>query len=398
MARINPRLRSIDAFRALTMLLMIFVNDLILVDHVPAWLEHAEEGQDRLGLADTVFPAFLFIVGLSIPLAIKMGRDKGLSQRQTLLRILSRSVALLAMGIYIVNYEEYTTGPAVLSKWLWMLLAVIAFFLVWLVYPAAWSRTRRNAFRGIGLMLLLVLAILYKGGTPDHPRWMEAHWYGILGLIGWAYLFCALIYAFAGDRFLPLAIGFLFFLFLSFADNIGSLKSLLPYKHWLWFLDSGGLPAFTMAGVLTSVFYGRAMGAGKPRQALTRMAVFVPVLLAAGFAVRFVGGISKLDATPSWILICTGISLGCFIILAYVVDLENKDQWYNLIKPAGTITLTCYLLPYIHFALFKMLPETYRLPLFLRDGWTGVFKSLVFAFLIVLLTGVFEKKKIRLSI
>lgn len=398
MARLNPRLRSIDAFRALTMLLMIFVNDLILVDHVPAWLEHAEEGQDRLGLADTVFPAFLFIVGLSIPLAIKIGREKGLSQRQTVLRILSRSAALLIMGIFLVNYEEYTTGPAVLSKWLWMLAVVIAFFLVWLVYPNTWSATRRNAFRGVGIMLLVVMAVLYKGGTPDHPRWMEPHWYGILGLIGWAYLLCALIYAFAGDRPLALVIGFLFFIFLSFADNINSLKSVMPYRHWLWFLDSGGLPAFTMAGVWTSVLYGRAMAAGKPRQALVRMAILVPVLLAVGFAVRFLGGISKLDATPSWIFICTGISLACFIILAYVVDLKNHDSWYNLIKPAGTITLTCYLLPYIHFALFKMLPEQYRLPLFLRTGVTGVLKSLVFAFLIVLLAGVFEKKKIRLSI
>ena len=64
----NRRLASIDAFRAITMLLMIFVNDLELDFNVPVWLEHAKEGEDRLGLADTVFPAFLFIVGLSIPL------------------------------------------------------------------------------------------------------------------------------------------------------------------------------------------------------------------------------------------------------------------------------------------------------------------------------------------
>ena len=53
------RLASIDVFRAITMLLMIFVNDLVLDVKVPDWLEHAAEGEDRLGLADTVFPAFL---------------------------------------------------------------------------------------------------------------------------------------------------------------------------------------------------------------------------------------------------------------------------------------------------------------------------------------------------
>ena len=94
----NRRLASIDAFRAITMLLMIFVNDLELDFNVPVWLEHAKEGEDRLGLADTVFPAFLFIVGLSIPLAMKAGRARGESKTSALMHILRRSFALLGTG------------------------------------------------------------------------------------------------------------------------------------------------------------------------------------------------------------------------------------------------------------------------------------------------------------
>src|SRR5690349_1646170 len=94
------RLASIDAFRALTMFFMIFVNDLILDSRVPDWLEHAKEGEDRLGFADTIFPAFLFIVGLSIPLAIRHGRERGLSHAATVWHILRRSFALLAMGFF----------------------------------------------------------------------------------------------------------------------------------------------------------------------------------------------------------------------------------------------------------------------------------------------------------
>ena len=85
-------------------------------------------------------------------------------------------------------------------------------------------------------------------------------------------------------------------------------------------------------------------------------------------------------------------------VLGYLVDLKNKQRWYRWLKPAGTITLTCYLLPDIHFAIIRLLGESWRVPAFLRLGWIGVCKSLVFAFLIVLLTGVLEKKKIRLSI
>ncbi|HVS98652.1 MAG TPA: hypothetical protein VHE54_19300, partial [Puia sp.] len=65
---------------------------------------------------------------------------------------------------------------------------------------------------------------------------------------------------------------------------------------------------------------------------------------------------------------------------------------------AGTITLTCYLLPDIHFAIIHLLGPSWQLPVVLRTGVAGVGKSLVFAFLIVLLTGLLEKKRIRLSV
>ncbi|MGV3599658.1 MAG: heparan-alpha-glucosaminide N-acetyltransferase domain-containing protein [Dyadobacter fermentans] len=60
------RLDSIDVFRAVTMFLMIFVNDFWTLEGVPEWLEHSKAEEDAMGLSDVVFPAFLFIVGLSI--------------------------------------------------------------------------------------------------------------------------------------------------------------------------------------------------------------------------------------------------------------------------------------------------------------------------------------------
>ena len=399
MVRISRRLASIDVFRAITMLLMIFVNDLALVEKVPKWLEHAAEGEDRLGLADTVFPAFLFIVGLSIPFAIRQWESKGMSKRAMFGRVISRSFALLVMGVYAVNYEEYTTGQAPLGKYAWLLVATIAFFLIWLDYPAGWSGVRKWAFRWVGILLLLILAFIYKGGTALHPRWMETHWYGILGLIGWAYLCCALLYLFFRVRLVPLGIAALFFLGLSIAANAhGALARILPPGEWMWFEDSGGLPAFTMAGLLTAIFYSRWTDLGRARQSLWRMSLLAPVLLAAGFALRPLGGIAKLGDTPSWILICTAISIACFAFLAYVVDICGHQKWYTLIRPAGTSTLMCYLLTYIHYSIFKMLPAGWRLPLALRSGDIGLLKSVLFSFLIVWLTGWLERRKFRLSV
>ncbi len=59
---------------------MIFVNDLWSLTHVPRWLLHTAAEEDGMGLSDVVFPAFLFIVGLSIPHALKARLEKSRSK------------------------------------------------------------------------------------------------------------------------------------------------------------------------------------------------------------------------------------------------------------------------------------------------------------------------------
>src|SRR5882757_11183973 len=98
MSNLINRVRSIDAFRAVTMFLMIFVNDLDGIPGTPEWLKHAGENVDALGLADTIFPAFLFIVGLSIPFAFQNRLKSG--DYRIPWRIVTRSAALIFIGFY----------------------------------------------------------------------------------------------------------------------------------------------------------------------------------------------------------------------------------------------------------------------------------------------------------
>ena len=63
----NNRILSIDVMRGLTILLMLFVNDLYMPG-VPEWLGHRAADYDGMGLADWLFPGLLFIVGMAIPL------------------------------------------------------------------------------------------------------------------------------------------------------------------------------------------------------------------------------------------------------------------------------------------------------------------------------------------
>jgi predicted acyltransferase len=66
----TSRVASIDVFRGLTIMVMVFVNDLAGVHGLPWWTYHAHRDQDAMTYVDMVFPFFLFIVGMSMPIAI----------------------------------------------------------------------------------------------------------------------------------------------------------------------------------------------------------------------------------------------------------------------------------------------------------------------------------------
>ncbi|MHA4809480.1 DUF5009 domain-containing protein [Flavitalea flava] len=411
MSKTLRRLASVDALRALTMFLMIFVNDLWSLKGVPEWLDHAKRMEDRMGLADIVFPAFLFIVGLSIPFAISGREAKGFSRQSTLFHILTRSLALLIIGIFHVNLENYDRVNALLPKPLWQILITIGFFLVWLDYPALLTKQKKRILQGSGILLLALLAIIYQGvsyregGTtgfrplpPANVVWMRAQWYGILGLIGWCYLLCALIYLYAKDRLAILAGAFIFFLGFTMASKAGWLDFLDPVREFIWIVSSGSLPVLTIGGVIASVIYRKWAEKGKQLQSLWVLLSLSLFMLILGFALRPFWGISKIRATPSWVLICSAITLAAFVLLAYIMDIKGRQKWITPLKPAGTSTLTCYLLPYIHYAILNMLGIGFRLPLFLRTGGIGILKSLGYAFIIIFITGLLEKRKIRLSI
>ena len=109
-----------------------------------------------------------------------------------------------------------------------------------------------------------------------------------------------------------------------------------------------------------------------------------------GLATREIWGISKIQGTPSWLAICTGIGLILFVIFYYIADIKKQVSWAKFIAPAGTATLTCYMLPYFIYPLRAM--SGIHLPELLTTSWLGLLMSFVFSLFVVGLTGIFEKK------
>ena len=102
------RIVSVDVLRGLTILLMIFVNDLGRA--APSWMHHIQPpNADGMTLADVVFPAFLFIVGVSIPLAFERARAAGKTTWAQFGHILIRTAGLLFMGVIVYNSEDSQT-------------------------------------------------------------------------------------------------------------------------------------------------------------------------------------------------------------------------------------------------------------------------------------------------
>lgn len=387
------RLISIDAFRAVTLLLMIFVNDFWTLEGIPEWLGHSRAEDDAMGFSDVIFPAFLFIVGLSIPIAIQNRLKKNPSLMATGSHILMRSLALLIIGFCHVNLGSYS-AEALLPKPLWEIMITISFFLIWLDYSKDSSNKRPMVLQIGGIILLSILLITYRGDSAEGLVWMKPGWWGILGLIGWSYLLSSMVFLLSKGKFQTQLLAFGFFLLFSIANQLGWLQGLEGVRKYVWIVESGSLPALVMAGVITSMVYSRS----QPSIRTFWFFVLVAAVVMIGFGLlsRPLWGISKIRATPSWTTICTGISMLSFAFFVYLSDLKGITAWYKWIKPAGVSTLTCFLLPYIHSAFLQL--TDYRLPIELRTGAIGLTKSFLFSLLIIQIVALLEKRRIRLKL
>lgn len=95
-----PRILSLDAFRGLTILLMLLVNNVALDVFTPKHLKHAA-WNGGVTLADLVAPWFLFCVGVAIPFSAASFAKTGKPAWHHDLKILRRGALLVLLGCLI---------------------------------------------------------------------------------------------------------------------------------------------------------------------------------------------------------------------------------------------------------------------------------------------------------
>ena len=354
-----PRLLSLDAFRGFVILLMIWVNYVAGMPGIPYWLEHAGPRADGITLPDLVFPGFLFIVGMSIPFALRR-------QSAPDLRLAWRAAGLMLAGVVLANAYRYDASIALLPRAWYFLLFYVAMILLWRQggpRAPAWPR-----WLGAALMAFLLVSFRGSLNAEFSSAWLQHTWWGILGMIGWAYLACSLAWFAVRGRAGPLAMVFAGMIALSLAGSFGALAWLPDAVNSFVNIPQvlGATAANVLAGTLAtliltsapSVTRSPAPTAAAPTAAVAaglpaaehgarcwRLALLAVGLFAAGMLLRPWVAINKIQATASYTLVCSGIMLALFLLFYLLIDVMEYKGWAKWLLPAGANALLAYILP-----------------------------------------------------
>ena len=397
---------AIDMLRALTMTLMIFVNDFWKVHDVPQWMEHAKHGVDFMGLSDFVYPAFLFCVGMSVPYAIEHRYRKGYSGESTMGHILLRVLSLLIMGAFLGNSEARLapdfTFYRIGTYWLG---AVASCFLGWNAYPKNPSRRQSILFtclKIIGGLCLLFLAVTYR--KPDGRVFDTS--FSILGGIAWTYLVAAVVYYFCRDnlrKIIPVWVAVLAVCVLTqrMRPEMGDVAILnFPRPNFLegmlrvLHIGNGGAVFLALSGLLVSVVTEKIAHLPQGKRILIGLGTALAAFLLGVFTRRFWIA-AKLGLTLPCCLFVSAIAIAVYTLLRFL-NSKGLSGWFAVIRPAGTATLTTYMIPYVFYGFADITGIV--LPDWLTHRPLALVNCFCFALICIAIVGLLQKLHLKLKV
>jgi predicted acyltransferase len=253
---------------------------------------------------------------------------------------------------------------------------------------------------------------------PGDSVWLRHSWWGILGLIAWAYLVASLVYLFWGHRreWLIGATGLLALLYV--ADHQG-LFSRVDSRAWLaWAAPAirlleglflwvnshvsvgeslGSLASISAAGCCLGTILLPGSGIQTHGQRLRWAAMYALGLAMAALLFDPLFGINKIRATPAWCLLCASFTTLAWTTLYAIMDVRRVRTWSAIVRPAGANPLMAYILHPMVFLIAGAIGlrlDFYKdpsLPLFVN-----ILGCLAMAFAIVGLTGLVGRLGLRM--
>lgn len=295
------RMVSLDVFRGITIAGMILVNNPGTWSAIHSPLAHA--AWHGLTPTDLVFPFFLFIVGVSITLALGRRAEVGKSKRDLYLKIVRRTVIIFALGLVLAGFPRYELStirfPGVLQR-----IAVC-----YLIASIVFLNTKWRMQAVIAAALILVYwALMVLIPAPGYS---------------------------AGD--------------LSMEGNLAAFvdRTLLGSHTWKPLYDPEGIlstiPAIvtTLSGVLTGHWL-RSHRSELEKDA--GMFVAGAACMVVGWAWGFWFPINKALWTSSYVLLTAGLALQFLAVCFWLVDIKSIRRWAKPFIILGSNALIIYFL------------------------------------------------------
>jgi len=328
----SNRILSIDVFRGFTMFLLIgefthlftyLVDDSLegtLIFAIGEQLHH--HPWNGLRFWDLIQPFFMFIVGLSLPFAVKNRQRKGDSASVITRHVLKRSLILLLLG-----WALYCIGPGVITFKFQNVLAQIA--VTYLIAYAVMHRSFKWQLT-FSIALLLLTELLYR-------------FFPVEGFNN----------AFTQN------------------ENFGTWFDLLYGGEDL----GGGWVSFnaipTAAHTIWGVLVGQWLMTDLSKvKKLRGMLIAAIILIVVGYALDPLTPIIKRISTSSFVLASGGWSILAMAVLFWIVDIKGlKGRWTLFFQIVGMNSLFIYLFAHLEGAEFI---ENIIHPFsHLLLGWTG---------------------------
>ena len=329
---LSGRLTSLDVFRGLTIAAMVLVNNAGDWNNVYWPLEHAPwHGWTP---TDLVFPFFVFIVGIAIPLAFQRRVDQGGSQHDLYVKIIRRSLLIFFISLIVLHGFPYSLEkfrniriPGVLQR-----IAICYFFasIIFLKF-----RIRGQAII-TGMILLgywLVMKTIPAPGFPAGDLSMEG------SLASWVDRTLL-----AGHIYKPLY------------DPEGILST---------------IPAIAtcLSGVLTGQWL---MTKREPLDKAAGMFAAGALCAIVGWCWNLAFPINKALWTSSYVVFTTGMALQLLALCYWSIDIKGYKRWAKPFVIFGVNALALYVLSSLMTRILGFI-EMPRL-----DGRTGDLKTFIY--------------------
>ncbi len=363
----SKRLLSLDVFRGITIAGMILVNNPGSWSTVYAPLLHAEwHGATP---TDWIFPFFLFIVGVAIPLALGKRQEQGVGFPALVRKIGSRSVIIFGLGLFLAAFPNFGFRPGY-AAWLPLHYTLLAVLMVSVFLREALNQKhiQREALRKI----LGYLALFSAGGMVVLGLFAydlsSLRIPGVLQRIAVVYFACSLLYLFTDWRAQAwTAVGLLlsYWVLMTLVPVPGGgAPNLEPGSNLAAWVDSvvleghmwsqtrtwdpegllSTLPAIAtgIIGMLCGIWIRARVE--KPYQMLTGLFGAGTVLLALSLVWDVAFPLNKSLWTSSFVLYTGGIALLFLALVYWLVDVLGYKGWIGPFRIYGVNPLFAYVL------------------------------------------------------